>query len=232
MGEKVVGVIGGLGPEAMIDFYNKLLVKTGAATDQDHLHVILNSNPKVPDRQMSLAGTGPSSSPLLVETAQVLEGAGADFLVMTCNTAHAYEADIRAATGIPFISILDVSVAAAQQRVAGLRVVGILAASGCVGASLYQDRFAVAGVGSVVPSAVEQGQLMGLIYRIKAGDHSAEISTQMADLAERLIERGAEIILAACTEVPLALTGDDISQPLLDCTAALVDATVAFARPT
>ena len=232
MNEKVVGVIGGLGPEAMIDFYNKLLVETGAATDQDHLHVILNSNPKVPDRQMSLAGTGPSSSPLLVETAQVLEGAGADFLVMTCNTAHAYEADIMAATTIPFISILDVSVAAAQQRVAGLRTVGILAASGCVGASLYQDRFAEAGIGSVVPSVVEQEQLMGLIYRIKAGDHAAEISTQMADLAERLIERGAEIILAACTEVPLALTDDDISQPLLDCTAALVDATLAFARPS
>ena len=228
--EKTVGVIGGLGPEATIDFYQKLLVKSGAATDQDHLHVLINSNPKVPDRQKALAGTGPSSGPALVETAQVLEQAGADFLVMVCNTAHAYEQDIQTATTIPFISILSESVAASLRSNPQLKRAGLMAATGCVEARLYQAQFEAAGVECIVPNSAEQATLMQLIYRIKSGDHTPDIAAQMRQLAETLIERGAEIILAACTEIPLALKSDDIDKPLLDCTEVLVDATIAFAR--
>ena len=75
-GEKTVGVIGGLGPQATLDFYGKLLERTAAAADQEHLHVIINSNPKVPNRQQSVARTGPSCIPALVTTAQALERAG------------------------------------------------------------------------------------------------------------------------------------------------------------
>ena len=227
--EKTVGVIGGLGPEATIDFYRKLLAKSNAATDQDHLHVLINSNPKVPDRQKALAGTGPSSGPALVKTAQVLERAGAEFLVMVCNTAHAYEQDIREATAIPFISILSESVNASLRLNPQLKRAGLMAATGCVGARLYQTRFEATGVDCVVPNSAEQATLMQLIYRIKSGDHAPDIADQMRQLANTLIERGAEIILAACTEIPLALKQNDIEKPLLDCTDVLVDATIAFA---
>ncbi len=110
--EQTVGVIGGLGPKATLDFYAKLIEKTNAASDQEHLQVIINSNPKVPNRQHSLSGTGPSCAPHLIDSAQSLKRAGADFLVMVCNTAHAYEDDIRRATHLPFISIIEASVQA------------------------------------------------------------------------------------------------------------------------
>ncbi|MEM7800896.1 MAG: amino acid racemase, partial [Chloroflexota bacterium] len=139
--EKVVGVIGGLGPKATLDFYSKVLDKTVANQDQDHLQVIINSNPKIPNRHTSIAGTGPSCIPSLIESARSLERAGADFLVMVCNTAHAYEDVIVSATSIPFISIISESVKACLAKKPGLSKVGLLAADGCLDADLYQEKF-------------------------------------------------------------------------------------------
>ena len=84
--EQTVGVIGGLGPKATLDFYSKLINLTAAETDQVHLHVIINSNAKVPNRQSALSGKGPSCAPELIQTARALENAGADFLVTVSYT--------------------------------------------------------------------------------------------------------------------------------------------------
>lgn len=226
--EKTVGVIGGLGPKATLDFYGKLIERTEAQTDQDHLQVIINSNPKVPNRHQSIAGTGPSCIPSLVDSARSLKDAGADFLVMVCNTAHAYENVIRAATGLPFLSIIDESVQACTEFNPGLRKVGLLAADGCLSAGLYQNRFSDNGIESVLPTNEEQAILMELIFRIKSGERGPLISMQMESLAQSLIDRGAEVILAACTEIPLVLNDANISQPLINSTDALVEAVIRY----
>src|SRR5690625_3321663 len=103
----VAGVIGGLGPEASLDFYARVLRRTPARGDQDHLHLIINSNPRVPNRNEAIAGTGPLPGPYLADMALALERAGADFLVMACNTAHAWLPDIKRATNLPIINIID-----------------------------------------------------------------------------------------------------------------------------
>lgn len=107
---RVVGVIGGMGPAATLDFYAKLIAATPATREQDHLRVLIDSNPGVPDRNLALAGGAPSPEaapgPVLADMARGLERAGADLLVMACNTAHAFEADIRRAVAIPFVSII------------------------------------------------------------------------------------------------------------------------------
>ena len=227
--EKTVGVIGGLGPQATLDFYSKVLKRTDAMIDQEHLQVIIHSNPKVPNRHDAIAGTGPSCAPSLVATAQSLERAGADFLVMVCNTAHAYENVIRANTSIPFLSIIEESVAACLQEVPTMRRVGVMAADGCLEANLYQNKFAEAGVECILPSAESQAKLMNLIFRIKANDSSREVAEAMHEIAQELIEQGAEIIVAACTEIPLVLHQSMLSRPLVSSTDALVDAVIAFA---
>src|SRR2546428_7813554 len=87
--DKVVGVLGGMGPLATADFYAKLVRLTPARTDQDHLRVIIDSNPQVPDRTRGLRGEGPDPTPALVATARGLERAGADLIAIPCNSAHA-----------------------------------------------------------------------------------------------------------------------------------------------
>jgi aspartate racemase len=226
---KTVGVLGGLGPEATLDFYAKVIALTPAAKDQDHLHLIIDSNPQVPNRNEAVAGTGPSPGPMLAAMALRLEHAGADFLVMACNAAHAFQGDIEAVVSVPFVSIIEETVRATLEAVPDLKRVGVLASSGCLDAQLYQGAFAERGVEVSILGGAERDRFMTLLYRIKAGNKHAEVREAMSKLAHTLIEQGAEAIIAGCTEVPLVLSADSLPCPLLDSSAILAERTVFYA---
>ncbi len=227
-----VGVLGGLGPAATLDFFGKVLAATPARRDQEHLHLIIDDDPTVPDRNDAVAGVGPSPGPQLAAMARRLEAAGADFLVMVCNAAHAFEADIGAVTTLPFLSIIDVTVQATASAVAGgaaLRRVGVLAAAGALDARLYERAFGARGIEVAVPRDAARARFMELLYRIKAGDLGAGVRRDMRALAAELIDGGAQAIVAGCTEVPLVLSASDVPVPLVASTDALVSATVETA---
>lgn len=224
-----VGVLGGLGPEATLAFYAKVVALTPATRDQQHLHVIIDSNPAVPNRNEAVAETGPSPGPALAAMAKRLESAGADFLVMACNAAHAFQAEIEAAVSVPFVSIVEETVRATLTRLPGLRKVGVLGSSGCLDARLYQTAFARYGLEVVVPEGAERAAFMRLLYRIKAGDKGAAVQAAMQNLAESLIAGGAQAVVAGCTEVPLVLGPDALRVPLLDSSAVLAERTVYYA---
>ena len=225
-----VGVLGGLGPEATLDFFAKVLAATGAGTDQEHLHLLIDDNPKVPNRNQAIAGTGPSAGPALVAMARRLELAGADFLVMACNTAHYYEPEIRSAVAVPFVSIVDETCEALADLVPGATKLGVMAAGGCRQAGLYDLALRARGIEPIVTDEAEQALFMECMYAIKAGDRGPSIKVRMTELGERLIGRGALAVIAACTEVPLVLSDGDLSRPLVDSTAMLAEATVAYAK--
>jgi aspartate racemase len=227
---QVVGVLGGLGPEATLDFYTKVLALTPAARDQDHLHLIIDSNPGVPNRNEAVAGTGPSPGPALAAMAVGLERAGADFLVMVCNAAHAFAPEIEAAVSVPFVSIIEETCDAALRRVSGLKTVGVLGSSGCLDAGLYQAAFTKRGVTTLVPKGIERDRFMSLLYRVKAGDKGAEVREVMRTLAGSLVGAGAQAIVAGCTEVPLVLSSDALPCPLVNSTDVLAERTVLYAR--
>jgi aspartate racemase len=227
---KTVGVLGGLGPEATLDFFSKILQKTPANNDQEHLRLIIDNNPKVPNRNEAIAGRGPSPGPALAAMARGLEQAGADFLVMVCNAAHAYQRDIEAAVNIPFVSIIEETMRVTLERQPKVRRVGVLAADACLEARLYQNAFAREDVEVCVPRGESQTNFMQLLYRIKSGDKSEEIRSCMRNLALELIRDGAEVIIAGCTEVPLVLHEGFLSYPLVSSTDVLVEATIVYAR--
>lgn len=228
--EKIIGVIGGLGPEATLDFFAKLIASTNAKTDQEHLHVIINNNPKVPNRHASIDGTGPSAAAALIYSAKGLEKAGAEFLVMVCNTGHAYEKDIKEAVDLPFVSMIAATVKACLAKNPDLETVGILATDGALAANLYQQEFDKHNINCLYPNSQEQKKLMELVFKVKANEINKTVKTQMKDLANSLIEKGAQIIVAACTEIPLILEQKDIDKPLINSTDVLVDASISYAR--
>lgn len=228
-GQRIVGVLGGLGPEATLDFYAKVLALTPAEHDQDHLHLIIDSNPKVPNRNEAVAGTGPSPGPVLAAMAAGLERVGADFLVMVCNAAHAFQGEIEAAVSIPFVSIIAETCEATLQAVPELKTVGVLGSSGCLDAGLYQNAFAARGVATLVPQGADRDAFMKLLYRIKAGDKGAVVRQEMRALTTSLIAAGAEAIVAGCTEVPLVLGQGDLPCPLVNSTDVLAERTVFYA---
>jgi aspartate racemase len=230
--ELVVGVIGGLGPEATHDFFGKVLYHSKAKSDQQHLHLIIENNPKTPNRNDAIAGTGPSPGPALAAMALNLENAGADLIVMACNTAHFFEVDIRRAIKTPFVSLIGEVVAEVQRNHPATRRVGLLAAQGCIDSRIYHQAFQATNIDVVTLDAESQQEFMKLLYRIKSGERDAAVKTEMRGLANRLAQQDVGVIIAGCTEVPLVLDSQSCPLPLVDSTDVLAKRCVVYARKT
>lgn len=226
---KIVGVLGGMGPDATVDFMAKVIALTPAARDQDHIRMLVDHNPRVPDRQAAILADGENPGPVLAAMAARLEAGGADFLVIPCNTAHVFQDDILAATRIPLVSIIDASIEATETEAPDASAIGLLATSGCLQAGIYQQALEAAGRTSILPTASELDDLMALIKSIKAGRTGARVATAMGELAKALIVRGAQAIIAGCTEIPLVLAGAALDMPLISSTDVLAAKTVGLA---
>lgn len=227
--DRLVGVIGGMGPDATIDFMAKVVEKTPARCDQDHVRMIVEHNPRIPSRQLAMQGAGDDPGPVIAEMAERLEKGGADFIVMPCNSAHAWQNDAVSATSIPFISIIEESVAKALQCAPDDGAVGLLTTPGCFAAGLYQRAFSDVERQLVLQSPEELADAMSFIDRIKASDKSERVVAGMRSLAENLLSRGATTLIAACTEIPLVLNDSMFSVPLISSTDVLAEKTVALA---
>lgn len=225
---RTVGVMGGMGPAATVDFLDKVRRRTPARRDQDHLRLLVDIDPSVADRNAALSAGGPSPGPALARMAQGLERAGAQGLVLVCNSAHAWAGEVRAAVSIPLIDMVTETAAALRRRHPQVRRPGLLAASACVDSGLYQRALAVEGLWPVAPEGELKARFMALLYRIKAGDTDEDARAEMRAISDALLETGADAVIAACTEVPLVLDPGGVSAPYVDSAAVLVDRTVGF----
>jgi len=228
MTRKIVGVIGGMGPAATVHFMGRVLALTPATCDQEHIRLIVDNNGAVLDRNAAVTGAGPSPAPVLVAMARGLERAGAEMLVMPCNTAHAFVGAIVAASNLPFIDLIEAAADEAVSHEASF--VGVLAADGCRRAGLYQDAFARRHVAPILLEPPAQSRFMALLRAIKAGDRGLEVRAGMKALADELVGAGAEALVAGCTEVPLVLGQGDVTVPLTDSLDALARATITAAE--
>jgi aspartate racemase len=222
-----VGVLGGMGPEATVDFMAKVIALTPAEKDQDHIRMLVDNNPGIPNRQAAILANGEDPRPVLAAMAAGLQAAGADFLVIPCNTAYVFRDAVNEVASIPLISIIDVTVVATIKS--GAAKVGILATEGCLAAGLYQAALAEAGLELLAPTVDELATFTTLIQRIKVGDQGEDVSASMRLLARALVDRGAEAIIVGCTEIPLVLTESMLDVPLISSTDLLAQETVLLA---
>ncbi len=164
---RLVGVLGGMGPSATVDFYDKLIQHTPATRDQEHLRVMIWADPTVPSRQDALLNGGEDPTPRLEAGIRHLVDAGAEIIVVPCNTVHTYLAPVMAKESVEFISIIDVTVEAIRGRKAGR--VGLLATDGALRSGLFQTALLDAGIEWIAPQPAQQRQLMALVDAVKAG---------------------------------------------------------------
>ncbi|MCA3709882.1 MAG: amino acid racemase [Phenylobacterium sp.] len=205
---RVLGVLGGMGPAATLDFLGKLQALTPVERDEDHIRVIVDINPQIPDRNDPFARPGP----VLAEMAGGLQGAGAQVLAIACDTAHVHADLISRASGLPLVDMIETASRAARDS--GARRAGVLGARDAV--RLYHEYIAAQGMGLVTLPRDDQARFMDLVGRIKAGDLGAAVREGMRQLAEVLVREGAEAVIAGCTEVPLVLDPGDVRAPLID----------------
>lgn len=224
----MIGILGGMGPLATVDLYRKIIEATPATRDQDHLHVIIEANPAVPDRSDALLRGGADPTPLLLSGANRLADAGASFIVVPCNTAHAFFPRITTEVSIPFLSMIEETARTISLSHPG-SVVGILATDGTITTNLYQEAFARYGLTSLTPDDPGQQRISQAIADVKAGQIGVEQTELVVRTARELVSRGAQVLITACTELPLILVQHDVPVPLVDPTQVLAEAAVVNA---
>ena len=209
---KTLGVLGGMGPAATVAFLARVQALTPAKGDEDHVRVVMDMNPQVPNRHTQPEAAGRT----LGEMALRLKAAGAEVLAMPCNTAHVHAAAIRAA-GLPFVDMVAETAKAAAAG--GAQRIGVLATPG--GEALYAAALDAEGVEMVRLSEADRARFMAVVFGVKAGDVGSAQRAAMRALAAALVSAGAEGVIGGCTEVPLLLGADDLSAPLVDSTEVL-----------
>lgn len=217
--KKTIGILGGMGPEATAHFFELIIKNTRAEKDQEHIPIIIYNNPKIPPRTDAVFEKGPSPLPLLAEGARILSQAGADFIVIPCITAHYYYHDLVKEEKIPVFSLLDETLFHVRKNLSSLNRIGLIASTGTIHSRLFHDTFAKEGIQVLNPLEQEQEQVMEAIFGtqgIKAGFTSGPAKKIILDVARSLIQRGAEAVIAGCTEIPLVLKQEDLSIPLVD----------------
>lgn len=201
-----IGIMGGMGPLATVDLMNKIIRLTPAKSDQDHIHMIVDSYPQIPDRTSAIMGTGMNPLPFMKQSAMKLEGAGAELIAIACNTAHFYLQDIQAAINIPILNMPEETVRFIDE--VGLRSVALLATDGTMATKLYQKSLRKSEIAVVEPDEITQVSVMEGIYAVKAGDITKG-KNLLFQASQTMIEKGAEAVIAGCTEIPLVLSESD-----------------------
>ncbi|MDD5728255.1 MAG: amino acid racemase [Victivallales bacterium] len=229
----IIGILGGMGPAATVDLYKKIISCTPAAKDQEHIRVIIDSHPQIPDRTAALKHEGPDPLPYLLDSALKLEQAGVDFIIIPCNTAHAFIPRFAGKVKIPVLNMISICAEHVNTRYPGIRRVGLLATAGTIKSGIYRDEFQKKGITVITPAEDSQENLvMEAIYGangIKSGNTVGRPHELLLQAAQQLTVLGAQGIIMACTEIPLALHEGDITVPLFDPTWLLAGTAVAKA---
>lgn len=232
MKEKTIGILGGMGPQATLECYSNIIKSTPAETDQEHLRVVIEANPKVPDRTAAIIGQGESPLTILVEGCRGLQRAGADFIIIPCVSAHFFLDQIQKQITLPILSIFDAIAETIATEHADIKTIGLMGTTGTIRGALLQKRLASDGIHTIVPDEKHQAKVMAAIYDIKNSQparNEEELTRDLIATAENLISLGAQGIVAGCTEIPLALKQKHLPVPYFDALAILARAAVTKA---
>jgi len=225
--KKIIGVIGGMGPLATVDLYRKIVEHTDADCDQAHVRTIIDSNTNIPDRTAALLSGGESPVKELQSSARLLEQAGAQVLVMPCNTAHCFYDAVQACVGVPILNMIELTVQALKRQ--SISRAGLLATDGTVQSGIYQKHFEASGIELLLPDPEDQAAIMDMIYRgVKAGCAYYDTSCVRSAL-DRLLACGAQTLILGCTELPPAFEMYGLNYPDIDPTLELALAAISAA---
>lgn len=229
-GYKTVGIIGGMGPLATADLLQKITLHTQANSDQEHLHVYIDSNVAIADRTQALLYGGEDPTEEMIKSAKRLISLGADFLLLACHTAHGFYERIQCESSVPILNMIEVTRDELLRR--GIRCAGLMATDGTLRTDLYQRCFGDCGIRLISPAGERQEVVMRLIYNgVKANNLQYDAADFMR-VVESLYEEGAQTILLACTELPPAIPLYRLNFAYIDPTLELAKAAIRYAGAT
>jgi aspartate racemase len=226
----LLGVLGGMGPLATVDFLQKLIEETPASGDADHVPVIVYSVPQIKDRPAAITGDGESPLPQMLKGIHILRQAGARVIAIPCNTAHYWYDELVSKGGLPIIHIADAVCDELAVRGISTGTVGMIATNGTIAAGFFQQRLAQRGLRFILSSADDQNTLvLPAIGCVKRNDLS-RAHTLATRAVQNLRTAGAEAVILACTEIPPAIefAPAAVSEFCVDATRVLAMACAAW----
>jgi len=231
-GRQILGILGGMGPEATAAFFRNVVEATPAAKDQDHFQILVNCDPSIPDRTDNILGRGPDPLPALLAAGRVLAAAGATVGAIPCMTAHFWLEALRVQLPFPFLSAFEELSRRIRSEHPQTKRIGVLATSGSIRAGLYEKHLADWRIH--FPDEEAQARfVMEAVYGkhgIKAGNRGEGPRRLLREAGNRLVARGADLLVAGCTEIPLVLKSGDFGVPVLDPLQVLAMAVVDYCR--
>ena len=232
MYRKKLGIIGGMGPQATIYMFNKIVSMTPAETDQEHIEILIHNNTKIPDRTQAILNNGKSPLEQLIRSGRILEQMGADVLIVPCMTSHYYFDDLKKQMTIPIINAIEQTANHVGNNYPTIKNIGILATSGTLKSNLFQNYLLQQNLNPIVPSDnVQKNFVMEAIYGsegIKAGFINQHTKNKLLEAAKTMIHDGAEVLIAGCTEIPLVIQDKDFDIPIVDTMEVLSRAAIAY----
>jgi aspartate racemase len=229
--DKILGVLGGMGPLASAQFMVRLTLLTPATRDQDHIPTVLWSDPRVPDRTVGRLSGGADPLPWLLRGIEGLQQAGCAAIAIPCNTAHGWYDTMRDAARVPILHIVDA--AAAELERLGIRRgrIGVMGTQATLAMRLYQDRLGALGWDCIEPSDGEMSHLVSPAIALVKANRVVDAYAPLAEVVSSLSSRGAASVVLGCTEIPLGIqAGPEPDTPVVDTIDALARAAIAWAR--
>ena len=219
---KTIGIMGGMGPAATVDLMSRIISMTDASSDQEHIPMIVDNDTRIPDRTEAILGRGESCAPEMLASAKRLEAAGADFIVIACHAAHCFVQDIG-----------EQRVFSADLKLNGVDKAAVLATDGTVRSGLFGHALERMGILTVYPNEEQQKMVMSLVYdyvKRGAADIPDSFREGMQNLVGDLGKQGAEVLILASTEFPIAFSLMGLrSDAFVDPTIILAKAAIRMA---
>lgn len=229
MAEKIAGILGGMGPEATVDLMERIIRLTPALDDCDHIHCVVDNNPKVPSRiKAIIEGGGNDPGPVMADMGRRLERFGADFLAIACNTAHHYYDAVQEAVNIPVIHAIEQVTKHILQQYPNATRIGVLASPAVAMTRLYSTSFEQHGLLDIWPTQGNQDTLLEVIKAVKRGETTERVRNAYKMVAASLSENNVQILVIACTE--LSVLNEDLSIPTVDAAEILARKIVSMAK--
>ena len=201
--KRVVGILGGKGPEATNDLFRLIIRNTQTQVEEDHLHIIIDNNPQIPKPALGITGEGENPVPELVRTAKNLEKAGAKFIVIPCNSAHYYLNEIKNKITIPIVSIITETVKSINKQ--SCKRIGLFATTGTIESKLYQSEFEESDIEVIIPEKSEQSELMEQVLYFKDTGDKTKLVNAVKKISEKFISQNIDGLVFGCTDIAVVL---------------------------
>lgn len=223
---KTIGILGGMGPAATADLYNKIIsiFQKGynAKYDADFPEIVIISLP-IPDIVENIENESITVT-MLCNTAQRLEKAGADFIAIPCNTAHVYLKQIQEAVVIPILSIMEETALVCKEQ--NFVNVGLISTRFTRDKKLFDTELESIGINTITLNDARQTIATKIVMEILQGNLTQSNKDKLIDLLQNLKNKQAEAVILGCTEFPLLIKQTDVPLPLIDTTQILAEACV------